>query len=408
MRLAIFRGALQLFMLKLCLCIIWLIHFNLITTTLSKPPHTEIAPWFGKPMACHSQSSKQNTRIAVIGCGLAGLMSAYHLQEAGFQVELFDEANKLPNRQCQNPAMILRPYLSPDLNFFDQYYTAGFLGMQRFILQHIPSAIISTGMQDFLVNEKKQTKAIQLAQKRDINDFNHLTLIVNPEAITTFLLQQFAGKVHLGTQQDPLLLKQQFDTVIIATGSHSEFGIPKPGQVSIFPENRLSANQQALSYQGYCLPTGKGQRILGSSFRSDTSLEVRQQDHLQNLACLAKADAKLAKAFEADLTKVDAFVGMRYTTLDHLPVIGGFPIQAEWLKAYERLRHGDRRPAYPPCPYYDGLYLNLAHGSKGLSSSFMASQILTALLTGRPLPIGVKLWEAIHPARFWLRNLKHA
>jgi len=367
-----------------------------------------ISPWFSQP-PFHESQNTHDRRVAIIGAGLSGLMTAFHLQNTGFKVTVFDVAKMLPNRQCKNPAMILQPSLSPDLNFFDQYYTTGFLGMRQFILQTIPEAIITTGITNFAVTKPQQIKALQIAKKRNIPDeYSDLALTINPTIFTQFLLQQLQETPSLGLDKNPVTLKKDFNAVIIATGQFREWGVAKPGQVSIFPENTLSKDRKALRYQGYCIPDGKDHRVLGASFRHDHSLEIREEDHLQNLAHLAKADPELAKAFETDLAKVTAFTGMRYTELDHLPVVGGLPIKDMWLKNYERLRYGDRRPNYPPCPYHEGLYLNLAHGSKGLSSSFMASQILTALLTGRALPIGVKLWEAIHPARFWLRDLKHA
>ncbi len=337
---------------------------EMITATYTKPYISPIPSWFSKPII------NKIEKIAIIGAGLAGLMTAYQLQQQGFQVEVFEQTTSLPNHQCQNPAMILRPYLSPNLNFFDQYLTQGYLGMRRFIEDKIPAAII-TEAED--------------------------ACVVNPEILAEFLMQGLS--IHSGKIMDPFELKTTFDHVIITTGQFLDFGKPAPGQVTILP-----GDVRPLFYEGgYCIPDGKGHVLLGSSFRHDASLEVHEKDHEYNLANLSKANPPLAASLAQE--NREAFVGMRYTTNDHLPIIGGLPIQEAWLKAYDRLRFGDKRPFYPNCPYYEGIYVNLAHGSKGLASSFMASQILLALLSNRPLPIGIKLWDALHPARFWLRSL---
>ena len=328
-----------------------------------------IAPWFARPEFIAPKA------IAVIGSGLAGLMNAYQLKRAGFHVEIFEAGQTLPNPQCLNPAMVLRPYASPDHNFFDQYYTPGFAGMREFLQTHVPSALIHT--------------------EADL-------AVVDPHQLSQFLAQDLI--IHFNQSRTWAELKSQFDAVIIATGIFGNMGESLPGQVSIA---QMAQPGLALHYDGgYCLGDAKGQLIFGASFRHDGSLDEREQDHQQNLANLAKAAPELARAINP--TDLQAFVGMRYTTKDHLPIIGGLPIEAQWLTDYDRMRFGDRRPKYPNCPYHPGVYVNLAHGSKGLSSSFMGSKIITALLTGEPLPIGNKLWEALHPARFWLRTLKCA
>ncbi len=363
---------------------------------------SSIAPWFARP------TSPQGKRIAIIGGGLAGLMSAHHLHMLGLTVDLFDENEALPNRQCHNPAMLLKPYFSPNLNFFDQYFTAGYFGMARFIEALAPEAIIAKGIETIPITMRAQEKQQKLVLKRALPDeLTHAGFVINPNLLTRALLAETPLTLHPGKKVNPEHLLPHFDAILIATGHYSEMGKPTPGQVSIAKETPLSAgNIQPFTYEGYCIPDGRGHRILGSSFRRDISLEVRADDHLQNLNYLKKAAPELADAFAQQ--RLDAFVGMRYTTPDHLPIVGGLPLQAEWLQTYARLRFGDRRVHYPEAPYVPATFLTLAHGSKGLSSSFLASRIIGSLLTGQPLPIGISLWDAIHPARFWLRSLKCA
>lgn len=335
---------------------------EMITACFTNSYISPIRPWLARP------ASLSGKKIAILGAGLSGLMNAFQLQSIGFEVELFEQENSFPNLQCQNPAMLLRPYFSPNLNFFDQHFTQGFIGMRRFIKEHIPEAIIA---------EKEWECA------------------VSPAISAAALSQNLT--IHLGARVDALSLKQNFDAVIIATGQFLDFGKPTPGQVNI-----AKGATDILTYQGgYCLPDGKGNIVYGSSFRHAPSLEVLNKDSEYNIENLANASLELAQS----ITPSSAFVGMRYTTPDHLPIVGGLPLHNEWLETYDRLRFGDKRPHYPACPYDSGIFLTLAHGSKGLSSSYMASTIIVALIAGRPLPISLGLWNALHPARFWLRNL---
>ncbi|MNN21575.1 tRNA 5-methylaminomethyl-2-thiouridine biosynthesis bifunctional protein MnmC [compost metagenome] len=58
-----------------------------------------------------------------------------------------------------------------------------------------------------------------------------------------------------------------------------------------------------------------------------------------------------------------------------------------------------------PCPWLDGLYLNSAHGSRGLISAPLSGELLAAWLDDEPLPLPRAVAEACHPNRFFLRDI---
>jgi len=58
-----------------------------------------------------------------------------------------------------------------------------------------------------------------------------------------------------------------------------------------------------------------------------------------------------------------------------------------------------------PCPWLDGLYVNTAHGSRGLITAPLAAELLAAWLDDEPLPLPREVAEACHPNRFLLRKL---
>jgi tRNA 5-methylaminomethyl-2-thiouridine biosynthesis bifunctional protein len=53
----------------------------------------------------------------------------------------------------------------------------------------------------------------------------------------------------------------------------------------------------------------------------------------------------------------------------------------------------------------DGLFVNTAHGSRGLTSTPLAAELLASQLCGEPLPLTPRLHRALSPARFIIRDL---
>lgn len=373
-------------------------------------------PWFHRPDTTPPQ------RIAIVGGGFAGLMMAHALRDTSFPIFLFDEHASLPNPTCQNPAMVLRPYLSPDFNTLDQYYTTAFEGMHQFILKAAPQAILGRGIQFLPATDRARIKLSQIEKRRGIQaGFLEEALLIHPQRLTEILVHTLQGYVNfcLDKKVDLLALRKEFDTVVLATGSVLTSPYIDPGalevcggQVSLIPENEFSKTMKhTLAYEGYCTPSINGQHILGATFRHRASPPdkgkpegVTEVDHDLNLRALAKVAPELAHSFAS--SPKQGWTGLRLTSRDHLPVIGPLLPKEKWLTDFAHLARGSLRHPYPKATYYPNVFASLAHGSKGLASSWFASEILRALILNEPLPLSEKLWQAIHPARFWFRNLK--
>jgi len=99
-------------------------------------------------------------------------------------------------------------------------------------------------------------------------------------------------------------------------------------------------------------------------------------------------------------------VGIRATTTDHLPLVGPVPAKALFLDTFADLRHGGARRRFGPAPYRPGLFVLTGLGSRGFSTAPLAAQILRATLLGEPLPVPRDVHDALHPARFLVRDLK--
>ncbi|MEQ8803427.1 MAG: amino acid oxidase, partial [Haliea sp.] len=76
-----------------------------------------------------------------------------------------------------------------------------------------------------------------------------------------------------------------------------------------------------------------------------------------------------------------------------------------FVRDYARLRDNARTDIPRAGRYLTGLYLNTAHGSRGLTSTPLAAELLASQVCAEPLPLEPELARALAPARFIIRDL---
>ena len=96
---------------------------------------------------------------------------------------------------------------------------------------------------------------------------------------------------------------------------------------------------------------------------------------------------------------------MRCTAPDYLPLLGPVLDPDAFLDQYAVLGKDASQQPTAPAPWQPGLYVNTAHGSRGLISAPLSGELLAAWLGDEPLPLPRDLSEAVHPSRFLLRQL---
>jgi tRNA 5-methylaminomethyl-2-thiouridine biosynthesis bifunctional protein len=172
------------------------------------------------------------------------------------------------------------------------------------------------------------------------------------------------------------------------------------GQVTLVPATPTSEQlKTVVCSEGYITPTHQQMHCLGATFSpGDSSLDVREADHLHNLDTLQEISPALY-----DSLKHQAFEGrvaFRSATKDYFPLLGQL-LDTTQLNANPP-RYNDNATTLP---WLDGLFVNSGHGSKGLISAPLCAEVLASIICGEPAPIAKSLISAMEPNRFALRAL---
>jgi tRNA 5-methylaminomethyl-2-thiouridine biosynthesis bifunctional protein len=141
----------------------------------------------------------------------------------------------------------------------------------------------------------------------------------------------------------------------------------------------------------------------GASYHLDDGCtELRESDQNTNWAF---AEQCCPGSFQRPQT-LDGRTGFRAVSDDRMPVVGPVP-DATWFETeYGDLKHGRPVQSYADACYLQGLYVTAAHGSRGMTSCFLAAEIIAAQIETTPLPVDQHMIETISPARFIVRRLK--
>lgn len=180
------------------------------------------------------------------------------------------------------------------------------------------------------------------------------------------------------------------------------------GQTTQLPAFARSRQlQAALCHDGYISPERQGSHCIGATFKlRDSSRDLRAEEHLENIERLATALPQWREQLEQlDPIALDGRVGFRCASPDYLPMAGPVPDRAAFLQSYAGLRKNARLTIPQRGSFVPGLYVNTAHGSRGLASAPLAGEWIASDICSEPRPLSRELARALSPARFLIRDL---
>ncbi len=404
-------------------------------------------PWLEAPKSSYPEE------VIVIGAGISGAATAWALAQKGIKVTVLEQEERAATGASGNRQGILYTKLSPHLTAQTQLLIAGYAYTLRLLRQLMPDRKTwqDCGIIHFDFSEKEQLCHEKLAalnyphlfKKINVEEATTLSGLpcqqgglyfpqggwINPPSVVNALLAHpnirllTRHKVTEIAYQEKLwhitcdnLSSLSASHVVICQGYLSDQLLPLQqlpltsirGQVTHVEATTASKRLKcALNAESYISPEWENQHCFGATFvpnEIEADLrELEQQENIQDLAQLLPSLMDSLQLSEDQALKGKA--GIRCDSVDHLPLVGGVADYARFIQTYQELALDKNRQIQSPCPYLPNLYINVAHGTKGLSTAPIAGLLLAQLMTGEALPVSKALVNALNPNRFWIKQI---
>lgn len=415
------------------------------TTALPQTEAVAQKPWFIPPCRPKPQ------RAAIIGAGIAGAATARALAERGVQVCVLESARPA-EAASGNRQGLLYTRISPHDTEQTELLLCGYGHTRRLLERLLPKQTSWGGAGVLHLNHEpaEQQRNTLLSRQTHHNHLYHSVsaaeasaaagidlneeglfwpqgVWLHPPALVAALFKHPNITLHnfsplqtaqhtgshwqLTTPNDII----EADCIIYCTGADSAALPPLNilpfrlvrGQTSLAPATSLSENLRiALSGDSYLAPAWQGIHCYGATFiQHDSASDWRETEEQANRQALGRLHPELARSLLSDRHNLRGHAALRCDTSDHLPVVGALGDAAAMQPLYARLALDRKYPLTAACPYLPGVYINTAHGSRGLSSAPICADSLAAEILGLPNPLSRRIRQALHPNRFIIRAI---
>ncbi len=417
------------------------------------PTYKSKYPWFETK---HTTSITEP--IIIIGAGIAGCATAHALAKENIQSIIIDSEASIGGTIADFNYSSFSPYISADFNPVSQFYWAAYSLLQHYLFQH--DDVIHDFCGVFLTanNQERFTAlnaAYQLLKRSGLEiewikkdqtltttgiEINHPGLfvkqagwlnlrsmcksLINSPLISTQLATQVLNikKHHNHWQVESTNGIFEGSHVIFCTGANSNLlddyklcRLDKiKGQVTTIQSPEKLGNLKTIINNGhYLIPAHQSKELItGSNYdRSNlaTNCATIEAD-IKNLTALKGLSEDIDNIIKTEtqllsnLETSNSSKGIRLSSRDHLPLIGPIPDMSFYQKHYPEYIKTGRLKGCPNPKYFDGLFINTAHGSRGITASLLAGEIIASLLADKQLPLPTQLFHSVHPARFFVRD----
>lgn len=382
------------------------------------------------PTSAAKPASAMGRRAAVVGAGLAGCASAASLARRGWQVDLLDRHATVAAESSGNAQGMLYARLGAHDAPLGRLVGSGYqhtLRMLRTLMPCDGRAWSDAPLLQLAFDEKEAARQQALAQLgwpeallrrvgRDAAQAMAGIALpagglafaqggwVHPPALCAALVATPGVRLRLGTCVQTVVRcgggwalhadgeDDAFDVIVLANAAevralevarHLPLRINR-GQITQVPARADAVALRAVVCgERYVAPAREGLLTTGATFERSADATFRVEDNARNLEALRALVPALADALGADRldpARLAGRAGLRCVSPDYLPLAG--PLTDA---------QGVRQP---------GLYVSLAHGSRGLITAPLCGELVADLIDGTPALLPENLVCALDPGRF--------
>lgn len=392
----------------------------------------------------------------VIGGGIAGCSTAYALAQRDIKVTLLERNPDIASAASGNPIAMLYPRLSGNDISSEFALTAYLHSLQLYKSLNLPPADFDCcGMLQLGFNAKElarirkvsaqhhTSEILQYVNKHEASKLAGISIEhdalylpgaawVNPQQLCRRLCQhQNINTLTLQKVIKILKINDLFEVhtsqgsvltagvIVIANANDARDLCPDlpintqavRGQVSLVSATASSRPlQKIVCSDGYFSPAtylknAEKLHCLGATFSNiaatestQSELTITAQDHEANLQKLNNISSSLYTDLQNNI--VGGRVSMRCTASDYWPLAGQ-------LLNVDRLKASPPRPGADvnALPWVEGLYMNIAHGSKGFTTAPLCGELIACMASNQLLPVSGELAGWLNPNRFLLKEM---
>jgi len=353
------------------------------------------------------KKNTSNTKVAVIGSGIAGCILSYTLAKKGIEVDLYEKSDNICSGASSHELLVTYPRLSAHdtsfgsftlhsyifaTNFYERLKTDAWKRTGVIILNHDAA---SEKRQSSLLEKRADGEIYRFIDHDEASDISGIDIKFNgliyedagyilPEEMCKFLIESPKIKVFTSSHVKNItknketvnlnIGKQEFEyqNVCLCTGSDTSeifdidgIGI-KRGQVThIESLDSISKIKLPVCAKGYISPRVNNIHLVGSSYSDSVDNDLSEDDHLYNLN-------NLKLVIDEEMNVVSGQTGHRAVSKDHMPVVGK----------------------------KNGIFINTCHGSRASVTAPISAEIIASMITGEAPPLMGRELKSLSPERF--------
>jgi len=400
-------------------------------------------PWFRIP-----KNNFKSKRVVVIGSGLAGTSLAFILSQKRFFVTIVERESEISSGASGNPAGMFAPLLTGDTSDLSEWSITAYKEFTQFLdtySKRFPEIFRNTGVfqitssvkefeklqRSFANSNLESSDVIFLEKNNDIlNGYQGIFFpkagwvsprklsqayieLSNPNlkqilstSFTSLKWENSCWKILLSNNEvlesEIVIFANSFEAQDFLSGLQDVKKVR--GQILYFPSKKFSTQLKniILHEDGYIIPDVHGFHIVGSTFDPTDSSEFLNKEH--NVYLLQKLKNIFPEINPEDGSNLEGRVSFRSMSKDHLPIVGAVPNLEAFQNEYSDLWKSNIYKDYRDGQYEPGLFVSTAHGSRGILNSYLAANVISAMICGESVKIHSELLEKINPSRFLIQK----